>query len=84
VYCWLNNTLDSITLIARIILSLQGSNSRLGYCNIIRSSRKRCSLGKSAHFACLHILLASYVNTIENSRALEGSKDSNRGKELKE
>jgi hypothetical protein len=54
--------LDSITLIAKIILSLQGSNLRLGCYNIVRSSRKRCSLSKSVYFACLHISLASYVN----------------------
>jgi hypothetical protein len=48
-------------LIASSILSLFRSNLRLGCCNIVRSSRKRCDLSRSKRFAYLGVLLAAYV-----------------------
>jgi hypothetical protein len=49
---WLNFLLNFIAWIARIILSSRESNSRSGCCDIVRSSRKRCGLGRGAAFAC--------------------------------
>jgi hypothetical protein len=48
-------------LIAKSILSSFGSDSRSGCCNIVRSGRKRCGLGRSGRFAYLGVSLAGYV-----------------------
>jgi hypothetical protein len=48
-------------LIAKSILSSFGSDSRSGCCDIVRSGRKRYSLGRSGRFAYLGVSLAGYV-----------------------
>jgi hypothetical protein len=48
-------------LIAKSILSSFRSDLRSGCCDIVRSSRKRCGLGRSRRFAYLGVLLAGYV-----------------------
>jgi hypothetical protein len=50
-------------LIAKSILSLFRSDLRLGCCDIVRSSRKRCGLSRSRCFTYLGVSLASYVKT---------------------
>jgi hypothetical protein len=50
-HCWLNDASDFIALIARVILSVRGSNSRSCCCDIVRSGRRRCGLGKVRHFS---------------------------------
>jgi hypothetical protein len=52
-----------IAYIARVILSIQGSNSRLGCCDIVRSSRKRCGLGEVRHSGGVRHLVTGYVIT---------------------
>jgi hypothetical protein len=49
-------------LIAKSILSLFRSNLRLGCCDIVRSSRKRCSLSRSRRFTYLGVSLAGYIS----------------------
>jgi hypothetical protein len=58
---WLNNASDFIAWIARIILSVRGSDSRSCCCDIVRSGGKRCGLGKVRHFSGVRHSVTGYV-----------------------
>jgi hypothetical protein len=64
--CLLKVVSEFNALIASSILSSFGSNSRSGCCDIVRSGRKRCDLGRSRRFAYLGVSLAAHV--IKNAR----------------
>jgi hypothetical protein len=59
--CWLNDASDFIACIARVTLSVQGSNSRSGCCDIVRSSGKRCGLGEVRHSGGVRYSVTGYV-----------------------
>jgi hypothetical protein len=58
---WLNNASDFIACIARVILSVQGSDSRSGCCDIVRSGGKRCGLGEVRYSGGVRHSVTGYV-----------------------
>jgi hypothetical protein len=61
---WLNDASDFIACIARVILSVQESNSRSGCCDIVRSGGKRCGLGRVRYSSGVRYLVTGYVNKV--------------------
>jgi hypothetical protein len=67
---WLNDASDFIAWIARVILSVQDSNSRSGSGGIVSGGRKRCGLGKVRHSGGVRHSVSGYVMQAEKQSYL--------------